>query len=238
MKADLAAGTIVPVSAVDAPPRWTRESTLVTSLVFDGDACTPVDGPIDVGAGDVVVVEILNESSRPVGLVFRSTDTEFEGRLESLTAPGARNAIARRLPVGSYVVYCTTADGESDPLRITSHFAAACDVESRATEPDDVVRALDQAVNGRDTNAVCSLLAEDVVLSAPDMEFRGREVIASAVTPFDDDLWFQELVTRDLEVVDGAALWTYDYVGLWNTESFVARVTVVDGEIVRIEFIG
>ena len=238
VKADLVAGSIAPASAVDASPRWTRESTLVTSLVFDGDSCTPVGSPIDVAAGDVVEVEILNESSRPVGLVFRDADTEFEGRLESLTAPWARNAIARRLPVGSYVVYCTTADGESDPLRITSHFDAACDHESDATEPADVVRALGQAVNDRDANAVCSLLAEDVLLAAPDFQLRGREALASVLTPFDDDLWFQELATRALEVVDGAVLWTYDYVGLWNTDSFVIRVTVVDGEIVRMEFAG
>ena len=237
VKADLISGVIAPSSAVDAPPRWTRESTVTVTLVFDGDACTADHPVVDVVAGDVVRAEIHNESSQPVRLVVASDWDEFAGGLESLTAPGARDAIARRLRVGSYVVQCATADEEFTPVRVSSHFAAACDLDSETSEPVDVVRALDAAINARDMNAVCSLLAEDAVLIDGSGVLRGREQIAVLGTPLDDDLLFQELATGDLEEVEGAVLWKYDYVGLFDTSSHVVSVMVEDGKVTELRYV-
>jgi basic membrane protein A len=239
------AGVIDPKLAQTEAPAWNRESDMTGLFVFDGTGCTADFGPTQIAAGDVVRLDVINNSTVNVGLTFGGSEDGVEiaswaRRVTTQTVPGQRSAVARRLPSGTYVASCSTDDQVFATVAFDSVFETTCEGPPvGATDPAAVVEAFATAITASDVDAVCSMLAEDAQLSLPweDEPFVGNAEIAEEMTPFDDDVWFQEFVITDLEVVDGVVIWSSEYRGLNATDAIEGhRIVVEDGKIMLWEF--
>ncbi len=235
IKTDILAGRLEPPSASGEPPRWTRNPTVTTTLVFDGHSCSSNQDSLNLVTGDVVHVNILNESDDWLGFalgklsagvavtdIWNTADdnpwtkdlVDFEGGvLNALTEPGATNAVSVRLTTGSFVADCFPSSGTPSPgLVLTARFETTCEgppIES--DDPADVVRAMAEAINSHDAAVVCSLFSEDARPSGAEM--------ADAMVPKDDDHFTPEGVVTEIEVSDGVVTLSYDQaaqIGLFN----------------------
>ncbi len=245
IKQGIIAGVIDPNVAQTAAPGWNREPDMTGLFVFDGTGCTSDFGPTQVATGDVVRIDVINNSTVAVGLTFGESEdgvaiADWANRVTTQTAPGQRNAVARRLPSGTYVATCSTDDQIFETVAIDALFTTTCvgpPVES--TDPTAVVEAFAAAITDSDVDAVCSMLAEDAQLILPweDEPFVGNAAIAEEMTPFDDDMWFQEFVITDLEVADGVVIWSSEFRGLNNVDVIEGhRIVVEDGKIILWKF--
>jgi hypothetical protein len=214
-------------------------------FVFDGSGCTPDFGPTQVATGDVVRIDVINNSDVDVALSLGvSPDGVSLGSwrlpVTTQTAPGQRNAVAKRLQPGTYVAVCSTDDRVFETVALDALFETTCEGPPlESTDPAAVVEALAAATTARNADAMCSLFAEDAQLSVPweDEPFVGNAAIAEGMTPFDDDTWFQEFVITDLEVVDGVVIWSSEFRGLNDTAAVEGhRIVVEDGKIILWEF--
>ena len=243
IRAGIVAGNIDPRAAATEPPQWTLDPTVTATLVFDGAKCSSNLGPTELASGDVVVVNLINESDVEVGIAFETPEDVYGfGPMTTFTEPGFRNAAAMRLLSGTYPVSCFTADRGYEGTAFAAQFETTCegpDVDS--DDPADVVRAYVDATNARDADAVCSLFTDDAVVidvfGQPGWSIEGNMAIAEDVTPLDDDRAFRGLIITDIEVVDGEVIWSTesDYVGIVSSTSG-HRTVVEDGQIVRWEW--
>ena len=191
IKTEILAGRIVPPSASAEPPRWTREPVVTADISFDGRTCSSNTNPVELATGDVVRVNIFNESDEvlafAIGKLAEGVDPagvwntaggnpwaaglmDFEGGVvQTLTDPGGTNAVSMRLTTGSFLADCFAVDGDMSPPSIAfpgtafnARFESTCDRPSvESNDPADVIRALTVALNARDPVAVCSLFAEN-----------------------------------------------------------------------------
>ena len=98
-----------------------------------------------------------------------------------------------------------------------------------------------EVVATRDADAVCSLFADDALLSGGDGWFvDGNALIAQLMTPFDDDRWFQQMVFVDIGTDGNVVTWTQEYHGLFGSpeRSEGHRAVVEDGKITRFDWHG
>ena len=229
IRSEILAGRIVPPSASGEPPRWTREPAVTATVRFDGQTCSSDTGPLELATGDVVRLNIVNESDEvltfamgklaggvdPSG-VWTTTEgnpwaaglIDFEGgAVQTLTDPGETNAVSMRLTTGSFVADCFAVDGTAFPgTEFTARFKATCEgppVES--ADPADVIRALFVALNARDSGAVCSLFAADATVEfdfgSNPVALGGNQLIADVITPKDDDTYNQGQVLTEIETI-------------------------------------
>ena len=233
VKADIVAGVIDPFVPESEAPRWTRPSDHTGLLVFDGVTCSSDIGSTRLVVGDVLQMDLVNNSNTNVGLNISRADDEMRPITTAWVPPGQRNAGAVRVWEGTYLVECFTETQSFEVVSFEASYVTRCDLPATATDPAAVVEALAAATTVRDRDAVCSLFAEDAQLVGP----VGNAAIAQEWTPFDDDNWFQEFTITDLEVVDGVVIWASEFRVLGRT--FAAeghRMFVEDGKIVRWEF--
>jgi basic membrane lipoprotein Med (substrate-binding protein (PBP1-ABC) superfamily)/DNA-binding SARP family transcriptional activator len=234
IRADIVAGTVVPPSAVATAPGWTREPDVVGTLTFDGETCALNIPTTEVVAGDVVLINIVNDSIFDLG-------TSFANVVETatFTSPGTRNSMASRLAQGPYSVSCLTADGNSRVATITAHFEVSCDGPIvGSSDPESVIRAVADAITARDADAVCSLFAETAaVIDSFEGDIDGNMSIAEILTPFDDDRWFQEYAITKVAVSGNTVIFSTEWRGL--DEAFASvdhRAIVENGKITRWEW--
>jgi plastocyanin len=245
IREDIIAGVIDPVAAQIAAPEWNREVDVHATFVFDGEACKIDTASIELTAGDVVRFEATNSSSQPMGIALGHSEDGVElspwGRPTStLVSPGHRGAVAMRLGSGTYVAHCFTPDEVLESVPVTVTYEAECGLAVvGANDPVSVVEAVVAAADESDADRVCSLLADDAELLE---DFEGNPVfggleITEVITPNDDDVWFQEWVITDIELVDGVVIWSSEYRGLNDVFALVGnRAVVVDGRITRWEW--
>jgi hypothetical protein len=95
---------------------------------------------------------------------------------------------------------------------VTARFETTCQgppVDS--DDPADVIRALEEASNARDRDAVCSLFSDDAtarLFSSDELEvFEGNEAIAEEITAQDDNLWLQRIEYLDIETSEDVVSW-------------------------------
>jgi len=128
------------------------------------------------------------------------------------------------------------ADLAGYPFVIAS--GARCDLEVPGVDPTDpasVLRAYATAINSRDVDMVCSLLADNIVMRnffGSTDEDGGQ--VAEIVTPKTFDTDFEAYVISDVEVSGDVVVATHEFhgaEGILRIES--TRVTVVDGKIVE-----
>jgi basic membrane protein A len=238
-------GAIDPKVAQTEAPGWSLEPDMTGLFVFDGTGCSADFGPTQVVAGDVVRLDVINNSTVDVGLSFGHSEdgvglADWALPVSTQTAPGQRNAVAKRLPPGTYVAVCSTDDRVLETVALYAVFETTCQGPPlESTDPAAVVEALAAATTSRNANALCSLFAEDARVSAPffDEPLVGNAAIAEEMTPFDDDTWFQEFVITEIEVVDGFVIWSSEYRGLNATDAIEGhRIVVEDGKIILWEF--
>lgn len=244
---DIESGTVVPPRAAVAPPRWTLAPSVDAEVVFDGGSCS-IDAPeTDVIAGDVVRVSIENRSPQPVEVVIGvasdgvdasdvrnlSSDPWTEGvldaRVQTLTAPGATNALSVRVRSGTHFIDCITPTAIIPGTEINVRYVTACtDPAVEPAGPREAVEALGAAINARNAAAVCGLFANDAPVPGA--------VVAEMITPADDDRWFVDSVGSDVEVAGDLVTWTVVTSGAVG-EEFVQdfRAEVVDGRFLWIE---
>ncbi|MEA3510616.1 MAG: BMP family ABC transporter substrate-binding protein, partial [Actinomycetota bacterium] len=243
IRADIVASDVDPRAAATEPPRWTREPTATVNLVFNGVTCASDLGPTELARGDVVVVNLINESDVDVGIAFEIPEDVYgSGVMTTFTAPGSRNAAAMRLLPGTYAVSCFTEDRGYQGSTFTAHFETTCEGPAVASgDPTDVIRAYVDAANARDADAVCSLFADDAVVldlfGQPGFNAEGNWAIAETVTPLDDDNAFRGLVITDIDAVDGTVIWSSESEYLGEVSSTTGHRSVVeDGKIIRWEW--
>ncbi|MEN8235884.1 MAG: BMP family ABC transporter substrate-binding protein, partial [Actinomycetota bacterium] len=232
-------GTVKPGAGNTAAPEWTREPVVVASGVFDGAACSFDIGPTTVERGDVVRIDLVNESDGYVGVIFGDSDDGIDVHdywpVSTWIAPRSVGAVARRLFSGVSVAQCFTEDGRLEGLQFNAVFTTTCEGPAPASpEPTDVLEALAEAMTRRDPHAVCSLFDEHAVFVSPWGELEGRSLVAELVTPIDDDLWLQDVVITDI-VVDGTeVIWSSENRGLFGGFDRVEghRTIIEDGKIV------
>ncbi|GMQ86651.1 MAG: hypothetical protein BMS9Abin07_2238 [Acidimicrobiia bacterium] len=240
VKADIVAGIVDPEAPETLAPRWTRDADLTGLLVFDGVACSSDIDPTQVAAGDVVRMDLVNNSAVDVALTFARADGDVLPVTTAWIPPGDRNAGAMRLTPGLYEVECLTGSEVFEGASFTAVFETSCEgpaVES--SDPAAVVEAFAAATNARNVDAVCSLFAEDAELVGSFMgdSVIGNAAIAEGLTPLDDDRWFQEYLITDLEVVDGVVIWSFEFRGLDDRFEVAGHRTYVeDGKITRWEW--
>jgi hypothetical protein len=239
IRESIIAGVVDPVAAHRTPPGWNLEPAVTGLFVFDGTTCQSDLGPTSVAAGDVVRFDIINNSAVDVALAFGRSDDgvglAYRPPLtETQTAPGGRNAVAMRLPSGSYVAVCSTGDQSLASTAVAAEFQPTGDIQGAATDPIAVVEAFAAATSAGDADGVCSLLAENLRVFLPWEEdvLEGNVDITETWTPFDDDNWFQEFVITDIELIEGVVIWSSEDRTLGTT--FVIeghRMVVEDGKI-------
>jgi basic membrane lipoprotein Med (substrate-binding protein (PBP1-ABC) superfamily)/energy-coupling factor transporter ATP-binding protein EcfA2 len=234
IRVDILAGTVVPPSAVTTAPRWTREPDVVGTLTFDGETCALDIPTTEVVAGDVVLINIVNDSILDLGTSFAN-----EVETATLTSAGTRNSMASRLQQGSYSVSCLTADGNSGVATITARFEATCDGPIvGSSDPESVIRAVADAITARDADAMCSLFAETAAV----IDFFGGNIdgnmsIAEILTPFDDDRWFQEWAILEITSSGDTVVFSSEYRDLSGGTVVIGHtVEVEDGKITRWEW--
>jgi len=239
-KAEVVRGAIDPRTAAGEAPTWTREPAFVTSLVFDGTTCVPDRQPAELAVGDVVVVNVVNNSDVEVGVSFEAAaELDFPSNIaSSFTLPGRSNGAAIRLEEGRYSASCVTPDRTYSGVSFAARFEPACGGgPAESTDPETVVRAYAAAITARDADAVCSLFAEDATMVGPDGTIMGNVAIAREFTPYDDDRWFNELVVTNVAVSGSTAVWSSDWVDRGGRYAVVGhRFEVENGRIVRWEF--
>ena len=244
---DIESGTVVPPCAAVAPPRWTLAASVEAEVVFERGSCS-VDVPdTDLIAGDVVHVSIENRSAQPVEVVIGvasdgadasdvrnlSSDPWTEGvldaRVQTLTAPGATNALSIRVRSGTHFIDCITPTAIIPGAEINVRYMTACtDPAVEPAGPREAVEAMSVAINARNAAAVCGLFSDDAPVPG--------EVVAEVITPPDDDRWFVSSVGTDIEVAGDLVTWTFVTSGVVG-EEFVQefRAEVVDGRFLWIE---
>lgn len=204
-------GSIEPRALGRSSPRWTLNPSVEATLTFDGETCTSDWTPAPLLVGEVVRLEFVNSSTEPAGVRIQPPDEHLESTRavqSSLTMPGARNGAAARLQSGTYSVSCVTADRRIEGMDLAASFEVSCDdPRGRSVNPIEVVSAVFEAANARDPNAVCSLFADDAVWVSPFGVVTGNVAIAETLTPFDDDLWFDEFdITEIRRLGDGVEM--------------------------------
>lgn len=244
IRASIVAGDIDPRVAATEPPQWTREPIVTAMLVFDGVTCSSDLGPVELARGDVVVVNLVNDSKVDVGIAFETPEDYIPAAMTTFTAPGSRNAAAMRLLPGTYSVSCFTADRGYEGTTFTVVFETTCEGPTvDSDDPADVIRAYIDAANVRDADAVCSLFAEEAVVidwnGRPDWKAEGNRAIAGMVTPLDDDLWIKELAVTDIEVSGNVVIWDSELRSIEGTSSTTGHRSIVEnGKIIRWEWGG
>jgi hypothetical protein len=245
IREDIIAGVIDPVAAQISAPEWNREVDMHATFVFDGTACKIDNAAVELTAGDVIRVEATNSSSQPIGVSLGFSENGVEQSpwarpVSTVIAAGHSGAVASRLGSGTYVAYCFTPDEVLESVPVTVTYKAECGLAVvGANDPVSVVEAVVAAADETDADRVCSLLAHDAELVE---DFEGNPVfggleITEVITPNDDDVWFQEWVITDIELVDGVVVWSSEYRGLNDTSALVGnRAVVVDGKITRWEW--
>jgi basic membrane protein A len=234
IRADILAGTVVPPSAVTTAPRWTREPDVVGTLTFDGETCALNIPTTEVVAGDVVLINIVNDSIFDLG-----TSLANVVETATLTSAGARNSMASRLAQGSHSVSCLTADGTSEVATITAHSEVSCDGPIvGSSDPESVIRAVADAFTARDADAMCSLFAETAaVIDSFAGDIDGNMSIAEILTPFVDDTWFQEFAITKVAVSGNTVVFSTElrhFDGAFATVDH--RAIVEDGRIILWEW--
>ncbi len=249
ISAHIESGSVVPPSAAVEPPRWTLAPNLTADVAFDGDICSVTGPGADVIAGDVVRVNIVNQSDQAVAVAVgvaaegvdagdvrsRTADPWTDGvlgpRAQTLTAPGATNALAVRVRSGIHFVDCLATAGSIPGTEFTARYVTACtDPAIEPSGPADAVAAMSAAINTRDSAAVCGLFADDAPVPG--------EVIAEWITPPDDDRWFVEYIPTDIEVEDDLVTWTVVRSGAFGDDSiYEVRAEVVNGRFLWLETI-
>jgi basic membrane lipoprotein Med (substrate-binding protein (PBP1-ABC) superfamily)/DNA-binding SARP family transcriptional activator len=255
VKDEMLAGRLVPSSAATQSPEWTRPATVMATLAFDGVNCASDVAPMDVAGGDVIQVRLENATDVPVRLAFaavaddvdpntvwNAADPLRDGLLynwvETNTAPRATSGVAMRLIPDAYFVYCFTDSGSYEGTAFTAHFETTCEgPDPVSDDPTDVIDALAAALTARDADAVCSLFADDAVLSwSAEWSIEGNADIAQAITPFDDDRWFQQMIFTDIEVAGQVVTWTEEHHGLYSVDTSQGhRAVVENGKIKRVD---
>jgi basic membrane lipoprotein Med (substrate-binding protein (PBP1-ABC) superfamily) len=246
IKADILTGAVVPPTTSAEPPRWTREPEATVTLVFDGQTCSADTRFLEVAAGDVVRVDIVNESDEVVEVrtgwavdddpaaVWTSSIPWY---LSTRTAPGATNALSGRLYPGTLVADCF-ADGTALPgIVITARLEMTCQgppVDS--DDPVDVIRALEDAFNARNPDAVCSLFSDDATAELdfgrePEL-FEGNETVAKELTFQDDDLWMEQMVFLNIEASGSVVSWVSEWNTYTGTLHWCDTAEVHDGKII------
>ena len=264
VKSEILAGRIVPPSASGEPPRWTREPTVTATVGFDGRTCSSDTGPLELATGDVVRVNIVNESDEVLtfrmgklaggvdpsgvwntaeGNPWAAGFIDFErGVLQALTDPGETNAVSMRLTTGSFLADCFAVDGTAFPGTVfTARFKATCEgppVES--DDPADVIRALFVALNARDPVAVCSLFDEDATaeytFGSNPVTLEGNQLIADVITPKDDDLYNQDQVLTGIETTGPVVTSISEFRYFFAPPlPWCSTYEVADGKIVTLE---
>ncbi len=238
IKAGILAGSVVPPTTAAEPPRWTREPAATVTLTFDGHTCSADARSREVRGGDVVRVNIVNESNEVVEVKIgwvdldpaavwtsngedpRAAGVDYPGYPSTLTTPGATNALSGRLEPGTFVVDCFAGATALPGIVITARFETTCQGPPvGADDPIDVIRALEDASNARDPDAVCALFSEDATAELfagdePEL-YEGNEKIAEEMTPKDDDLWLEGIEFSGLEASGKSVAWR----SVWSTYS-------------------
>ncbi len=217
-----------------AAPSWTREPAVTIAGVFDGTACAFDTDTAAVVAGDVVRIDLVNESAVPVGLLVGDSDDGIDIRdgqpLSTWIAPDSSGAVAIRLNSGVHVARCFTSNEMLEGVPITAVFETTCEGPTpESDDPIDVVHALGAAVNARDAAAVCSLFADDAAVPGP--------VMAEMLTPADDALGFEGSSTSGFEVAGDVVTWTLTSKIVGREEQTRVRAEVVDGKILWLEIL-
>jgi basic membrane lipoprotein Med (substrate-binding protein (PBP1-ABC) superfamily)/DNA-binding SARP family transcriptional activator len=239
IRADILAGSVVPPVVSAESPRWTREPQAKATLTFDGQTCMTGARLVEVASGDVVQVNITNQSDHVVEV--RTAWTEEDGtaavwtsgeanpwtageaqpiRLGTLTAPGATNGVSGRFGTGTFLMDCFVGGTALPGLVITARFETTCQGPPVGSEdPIDLIRALEDAVDTRDPDAVCSLLSDDATaevffgIDGEPFVIQGNEQIAEAMTEEDDNLWLQSIESVDIEPAEDSVSWR----SVWST---------------------
>lgn len=233
-------GTIDPNAPELRPPRWTRPSDVIGVVVFDGTSCTSSVSTTNLNVGDVLEIDIINNSHVDVRLRISSPDNGSRPVTTAQIAPAWRNAAAMRVLEGTYVVDCLDEGTVDQAASFLVTYDTRCDLPVEATSPEAVVRELASAMTARNRDHVCSLFADDAVLNAPfeDEPLVGNAAIAELITPFDDDNWFQEYAITDLDVVDDTVVWSSEYRSAFGDvlASRDHRTAIEEGRIARWDF--
>ena len=264
IESEILAGRILPPSASGEPPRWTREPVVTADINFDGRICSSDTNPIELATGDVVRLNIFNESAEvlafAIGKLAEGVDPssvwstaggdpwaaglmDFEvGVAQALTDPGGMNAVSMRLTTGSYVANCFAEDGTAFPgTAFTARFESTCQESSvESDDPAEVMRALTVALNARDPVAVCSLFAEnataEIKFGPEPLSIAGNQRIADFITAKDDDLWIQNYVLTGIETAGPVVTSTSEYQYFAGDPLlWCSTAEVSDGKIVAME---
>ncbi len=247
IKVEILAGRLEPSNAAVEPPRWNLTPDAMFDIVFDGQRCTTnFDGRAHL-SGEVIQANIRNESASVLGVAIGVLDGDLDpadvwttpntdpwkaGQVDTwrktlftLTAPAAENAISLRLTPDSFVFGCGVDDTMLAATVVTARFETTCTgppVES--DDPTEVIRALNAAMNRRDSGAICSLFAEN-----------GREM-AEALTDWDDDPFFGEHSVTELAAAGGVVSWTAVHTSpIEDPSSGCWRAEVGGGQILWVE---
>jgi basic membrane lipoprotein Med (substrate-binding protein (PBP1-ABC) superfamily)/DNA-binding SARP family transcriptional activator len=232
-KNEIIAGLIVPPSTPSAPPRWTRTPAVFATLTFDGVSCSSAGGSADVMAGDVLRVDVINNSDVEVGVTFSKLSEDIESVnsrifVKTFAAAGHQSAVAMRVESGTFTAYCFDADQVYEGVTFVSQFETSCEGPAPTSDdPEDVVQALGEAINMRDADAVCSLFAEDATVPG--------EVVAELLTPTDDNRWFLSSVFTAIEASDGGATWSSQTTTAIGDLTCRYRAGIENGRILWIE---
>jgi basic membrane protein A len=237
VKTDIIDGRVIPPFASQEPPRWTREPTFTVNLTFDGRACSVDRRSVNLLTGDVVQITLENTSDTVLAsAIFKLADDDpnsFDWEVvpvQTLTAPGGRNAVAIRLVTGSFIADCyfLDEDGDVQPaatgVTLTATFETDCrgpGVES--DDPVEVVHALTTAVNNRDPGAVCALFADN------------GPMMADLITIKDDDRWKIGSTVSDIVVSGTIVEWTVDFTTATGPVRICSRAEIDEGKILWLE---